>query len=181
MSKLFFTKVLQKFPYLFLANKNFRTKGLTLLVPDYMLYYVCLHLKLATSSRFSQLVEIFAYENPVSTSQEKGSYGSIVVYHFHNLFSQDRLFVFTTGLKGNSSPSPKSITELFTTAWWLEREAGEMHGICFEGKKDLRNLMLQYGDSSAPFRKSYPSIGVKEIIFDSVTDNIVQTPISIQI
>ena len=55
-----------------------------------------------------------------------------------------------------------------------------MYGICFKGKKDLRNLMLQYGDSSAPFRKSYPSIGLKETLYDSVTDTLVQVPVSIQ-
>ena len=56
-----------------------------------------------------------------------------------------------------------------------------MHGLCFEGKKDLRNLMLQYGDSSAPFRKSYPSVGLKEVFYDSVTDSLSITPISIQV
>jgi NADH:ubiquinone oxidoreductase subunit C len=56
-----------------------------------------------------------------------------------------------------------------------------MHAITFEGKKDLRNLMLQYGDSSAPFLKSYPSVGTKEVFYDSVTDTLVQVPVSLQL
>jgi NADH:ubiquinone oxidoreductase subunit C len=56
-----------------------------------------------------------------------------------------------------------------------------MHGICFYGKRDLRNLMLQYGDISAPFRKSYPSIGLKETVYDSVNDSLVQVPVVIQV
>ena len=56
-----------------------------------------------------------------------------------------------------------------------------MHSVCFGGKKDLRNLMLQYGDASAPFQKSYPSIGAKELFYDSVTDNLVQVPVTTQI
>jgi len=56
-----------------------------------------------------------------------------------------------------------------------------MHAVCFEGKKDLRNLMLQYGDTSAPFRKSYPSIGLKETFYDSVTDTLAIAPVSIQV
>jgi NADH:ubiquinone oxidoreductase subunit C len=154
------------------------------MLPDYALYYTVLHLKLASAARSSQLIEIFAYENPTSPlSNDSYSTPSnpIVVYQFHNLFSQERLFLFTTSLKSTLWASPKSISELFSTASWLEREVGEMHGICFEGKKDLRNLMLQYGDASAPFRKSYPSIGVKEVVFDSVTDTLVQVPVSIQI
>jgi len=51
----------------------------------------------------------------------------------------------------------------------------------FIGKKDLRNLMLTYGDTSAPMKKSTPSIGTKEIYYDSITDLLIQTPVSIQI
>ena len=184
MTKLFFTKILQGVPHVFMSNKNFRTKGLTLMLPDYLLYYLALHVKLATSARSTQLIEIFAYENPVTSTLDcdySNPSNPVVVYQFHNLFSQERLFVFATSLKVTQWASPKSLSELFSTASWLEREAGEMHGICFEGKKDLRNLMLQYGDASAPFRKSYPSIGVKEVVFDSVTDTLVQVPVSIQI
>lgn len=56
-----------------------------------------------------------------------------------------------------------------------------MHGVCFEGKKDLRNLLLQYGDASSPLQKSYPSIGTKEVFYDSVTDALSQVPVSTQI
>jgi NADH:ubiquinone oxidoreductase subunit C len=62
----------------------------------------------------------------------------------------------------------------------LEREASELNGIFFSGKKDTRNLMLQYGDTSAPFKKSFPSIGLKEIFYDSTTDLLVYNPTSIQ-
>ena len=56
-----------------------------------------------------------------------------------------------------------------------------MSGLVFEGKADLRNLLLSYGDSSAPLRKSTPSIGFKEIFYDINNDALVQTPISLQI
>ena len=48
-------------------------------------------------------------------------------------------------------------------------------------KKDLRNLMLQYGDTSVPFQKSYPSIGLKEFFFDSVNDIVIQAPVTLQV
>jgi len=40
--------------------------------------------------------------------------------------------------------------------------------------------MLQYGDSSAPFRKSYPSIGLREVYYDSINDALLHSPVSIQ-
>ena len=73
-----------------------------------------------------------------------------------------------------------SISELFLNANWLEREVSELHNFFFSGKKDLRNLLLQYGDTSAPMQKSFPSVGTREIFYDSVTDSLIQTPVSLQ-
>jgi len=41
--------------------------------------------------------------------------------------------------------------------------------------------MLQYGDSTAPFQKSFPSIGVKELFYNPVKDTLVQNPVTVQI
>lgn len=57
----------------------------------------------------------------------------------------------------------------------------ELSGIVFLGKKDLRNLMLQYGDSSVPFQKSFPTVGLKEMFYNPVKDVIVQNPVTLQI
>lgn len=102
--------------------------------------------------------------------------------------TQNRFFVFS----GDLFPSSKttiagftsslfSISELFYSANWLEREVSELGGVVFLGKKDLRNLMLQYGDSSAPFQKSFPTVGLKEMFYNPVKDVIVQSPVTLQI
>jgi NADH:ubiquinone oxidoreductase subunit C len=56
-----------------------------------------------------------------------------------------------------------------------------MHGVSFAGKKDLRNLMLQYGDTTAPFQKSFPTIGVREIFYNPIKDTVIQSPVSVQL
>jgi NADH:ubiquinone oxidoreductase subunit C len=56
----------------------------------------------------------------------------------------------------------------------------ELHGAVFTNKKDLRNLMLQYGDTTTPFLKSAPSIGFKEVYYDSVSDILLEAPITLQ-
>ena len=184
MTKLFFAKTLLNIPHIFLKNTMFRTKSVALLITDSTLYYLALHLKFSSSERHTQLVELFAYENTLTLETNMDwapSSNSLLVYQFHNIFTQTRLFLFVTSSKNNCVTTPKSLGELFFSSTWLEREVSEMHGLCFEGKKDLRNLMLQYGDSSAPFRKSYPSVGLKEVFYDSVTDSLSITPISIQV
>jgi hypothetical protein len=55
-------------PYLLLKNKQFRTNNIALLTSDTVVFYLALHLKLASSERSTQLIELFAYENPLTVS-----------------------------------------------------------------------------------------------------------------
>lgn len=186
MLKFFFLNIMKNLPWVLISNSAFRNKSTLLIVADYWLYYLVLHLRFSTSSRCIQLVEIFAYENATMstlTSRQSISNTSTtaVIYHFHNLFTQDRIFLILADLSSVNSTNLKTLGEVFSTSQWLERELNEMYGLCFRGKKDLRNLMLQYGDSSTPFRKIYPSIGLTELIYDTVTDSLVHVPTSTQI
>ena len=158
-------------------------------------------MKMASSFYSTQLCDMFAYEilsssphDNVSSSlphkynQLNKSQSTIVVYNFHSLHSQNRFFIFTQNISNtvkskflSKNDSLDSIAELFTAANWLEREIAELHGISFFGKKDLRNLMLQYGDSTAPFQKAFPSIGIKEIFYNPVKDTLVQNHLSLQL
>jgi NADH:ubiquinone oxidoreductase subunit C len=136
---------------------------------------------------------MFAYELPKNSFlSDKVTFGeevkqlfkkltdSIVVYNFHNLTLQDRYFFFAinkiTSLVGLGL---SSISELFPNSSWLEREIHELHGVGFGNKKDTRNLMLQYGDTTVPFQKTSPSIGYKELFYDSLNDVVVEVPVSI--
>jgi NADH:ubiquinone oxidoreductase subunit C len=153
-------------------------------------------MKLATPFYTSQLSDMLAYEllqAPVTSQNNivnnwSKPQNTIIIYNFHSFHSQNRFFIFTQGsissikskfLKANDSSD--SIAELFPAANWLEREISELHGINFSGKKDLRNLMLQYGDTTAPFQKLFPSIGVKELFYDPLKDTLVQKNVSVQL
>ena len=113
---------------------------------------------------------------------------SIIVYNFHSMFFHNRIFLFTQHNHQiiqkkiqNNYYTLNSISEIFPAGNWLERENSELHGINFLGKKDLRNLMLQYGDSSNPFNKSFPSIGKNELVYNPINDTINQIPITMQL
>ena len=178
MNKLLVSYFLKNIPHLFIKNSNVGSGNILIVLPDYLLYYLSLHLKLSTQTKDCQLIEIFGYEQNISGNNFNST---LAVYQFHNLFSQERIFILTTPIFENKSWAIQSIAELYSTAWWLERELSEMHGICFVAKKDLRNLMLQYGDSTTPLRKLYPSIGHQELAFDPINDNVVQIPVSVQV
>jgi NADH-quinone oxidoreductase subunit C len=133
----------------------------------------------------TQLGDIFAYELPGENSAVSSSprtSESYLVYNFHNLMFQDRFFLFCIDSGGSRFGNfVNSVAEVFPNANWLEREVSELHGVSFTGKKHLRNLMLQYGDTTVPFQKSSPSIGYKEVSYDSVSDVLLETPITIQV
>ena len=177
--------MLNGIPNIFGKYQTLNTKNVLLLLSSRDLYYLMLHLRLSTTWYSTQLIEIFSYENPsevVTNSKKifKQISKNVIVYNLHNLFSQERIFVISQDLD-NSSSQLKSVSELFANANWLERETSEMSGVNFLMKKDTRNLLLTYGDSSNPLRKSNPSIGFKEIFFDSNSDSLIQTPLTVQL
>lgn len=184
LNKLILTYLLNGLPSSFTQSKAKNFKKTTLIIPSSYLYYLSVHFKLSTVWYSTQLIEIFSYEvgyQPLTTLLTSSTSSSklVLVYNFHNLFTQERLFLFTTG--SSSSFGVKSVSALFSNANWLEREVSEMSGVSFSGKQDLRNLMLAYGDASTPLRKSIPSIGFKEISFDASNDVLIQTPVMVQI
>lgn len=151
-----------------------------LLIPYSINYFTALHVKFSTPFYSSQLVDMFSYEKPFSkktpntgiSNLEQSPLAIILVYNFHNLLTQKRLFIFS--LKQNKKLLYKTISEIFNNANWLEREVSELYGLIFEGKSDTRNLMLQYGDSFNPFQKFFPSIGIKEMFFNIITDFLME-------
>tara|TARA_B100000787_G_scaffold170124_1_gene164148 strand:- start:5978 stop:6586 length:609 start_codon:yes stop_codon:yes gene_type:complete len=197
--KLYFKYLFNKINFTFINNFTNKSKNINLLLHKDFLYYTSLHLKLASPFYLSQLVDIFAYEiNSNTTVPHKQdnsftqnlskSQSVVTVYNFHSLQTCDRFYLFilnnfgsknSTGTVFNSNLF--SITELFPAANWLEREVAELHGVVFTGKQDLRNLLLQYGDSTAPFQKSFPTIGVQEMFYDPIKDTLIQNPVTVQL
>ena len=193
--KLFFKYILWKINYVFVNNIAQKSKNINVTISNSHLFYLCTHLKLATPFYTTQLSDMLAYEvlqnsisNNNSTNNWSKSQNTIIVYNFHSFHSQNRFFLFTQTLTSSTkskflkiNDSSDSIAELFPAANWLEREISELHGVNFSGKKDLRNLMLQYGDTTAPFQKLFPSIGVKELFYDPLKDTLIQKNVSVQL
>ena len=185
--KVFVKYVLGSLNFFFLRfSSKDRSALFFLLLSQRNLYFFFLHMRLSSRFFFYQLVDLFAYElatssqsSDVTSPSVRSTSSTVLVYNFHGLKLQERFLVFSF-LKDRQS-SFTSLVELYPNCSWLEREVGEFHMITFEGKKDVRNLMLAYGESNAPFRKSFPSIGTRELFYDGLNDVIVQETVSTQI
>lgn len=77
-------------------------------------------------------------------------------------------------------PIVASVTEIWNSANWFEREAFDLYGIIFEGHQDLRRILTDYGFIGHPMRKDFPVSGHVEMRYDAETRRVVYQPVTIE-
>ena len=77
-------------------------------------------------------------------------------------------------------PVVGSVTGLWDSASWFEREAFDLFGIVFEGHSDLRRILTDYGFIGHPFRKDFPLSGHVEMRYDAESKRVVYQPVTIE-
>jgi NADH-quinone oxidoreductase subunit C len=77
-------------------------------------------------------------------------------------------------------PVIDSLTGIWASADWFEREAFDLFGILFKGHPDLRRILTDYGFIGHPFRKDFPLIGNVEVHYDPQLKRVVYAPVSIE-
>ena len=76
-------------------------------------------------------------------------------------------------------PRVPSVTEIWNSADWFEREAFDLFGILFDGHPDLRRILTDYGFIGHPFRKDFPLEGNVEVRYDPDKKRVVYQPVTI--
>lgn len=84
------------------------------------------------------------------------------------VFAEDDLF-----------PVVRSVSDVWASANWFEREAFDLYGIMFAGHNDLRRILTDYGFVGHPFRKDFPLSGHVEMRYDPEKQRVVYQPVSI--
>ncbi len=77
-------------------------------------------------------------------------------------------------------PSVASLTEVWSSCNWFEREAFDLFGIIFEGHLDLRRILTDYGFIGHPFRKDFPVSGHVEMRYDPEKKRVIYQPVTIE-
>jgi NADH-quinone oxidoreductase subunit C len=101
-----------------------------------------------------------------------------VVYHLMSLTHNVRLRVKT--YLDADKPVVDSVTGIWASANWFEREAFDLFGILFAGHPDLRRILTDYGFIGHPFRKDFPLIGEVEMRYDPEQGRVVYEPVGIE-
>jgi NADH-quinone oxidoreductase subunit C len=77
-------------------------------------------------------------------------------------------------------PSVASMTGVWSSANWFEREAFDLYGIVFEGHVDLRRILTDYGFIGHPMRKDFPVWGHVEMRYDAEKRRVIYQPVTIE-
>jgi NADH-quinone oxidoreductase subunit C len=102
-----------------------------------------------------------------------------VVYHLLSVARNMRLRV-RCHCRPGEPPMLDSVTGIWASANWYEREAFDLFGILFRGHPDLRRILTDYGFIGHPFRKDFPLIGNVEVRYDPAKGRVVYEPVSIE-
>ena len=72
-----------------------------------------------------------------------------------------------------------TVSQVFSSAGWFEREVFDMYGIVFDGHQDLRRILTDYGFEGHPLRKDFPLTGYKEVRYDDVQKKVIYEPVKL--
>ena len=128
---------------------------------------------------FEQLIDLCGID--YSTWQEQPHDGPryAVVSHLlsvkHNWRLRLRVFCPDDDL-----PLVASVTPVWNSANWFEREAFDLYGIVFDGHLDLRRILTDYGFIGHPMRKDFPVEGHVEMRYDAESKRVIYQPVSIE-
>ncbi len=101
-----------------------------------------------------------------------------VVYHLLSIVHNQRIRLRC--LLEDEPLIVSSVSDIWASANWYEREAFDLFGIMFEGHPDLRRILTDYGFIGHPFRKDFPLEGNVEVRYDAEKGRVVYQPVTIQ-
>jgi len=99
-----------------------------------------------------------------------------VVYHLLSYTNNMRLRVKVQ--TDEETPVP-SVTALYASANWYEREAWDLYGIYFDSHPDLRRILTDYGFEGHPLRKDFPLTGYVEVRYSEDLKRVVYEPVKL--
>ena len=129
-----------------------------------------LFLKTNEKCRFRQLIDITAVDYPQDEKRFKVVY--LLLSHEKNL----RIIINT---KIDEKIIVPSITKIFPSANWMEREVFDMYGISFKDHPDLRRILTDYGFKGFPLRKDFPLTGHTEVRYSEDKKKVISEPVKL--
>ena len=132
---------------------------------------VILFLKTNKNTRFRQLIDITVVDYPEQTQRFK------VVYLFLSHELNERIIL---NYSINENEVIPSLTSIFPSANWMEREVFDMYGVNFKDHPDLRRILTDYGFEGHPLRKDFPLTGHSEVRYREEKKKVVKESVKLE-
>jgi NADH-quinone oxidoreductase subunit C len=127
--------------------------------------------------RFEQLMDLSGIDYSEFTGYQGRRYAAVsqLLSITHNWRLRVKVFA-----PDDEFPVVASVTEIWNSGNWYEREAFDLFGIHFEGHLDLRRILTDYGFVGHPFRKDFPISGYVEMRYDPEQKRVIYQPVTIE-
>ena len=132
---------------------------------------VVLLLKTNKNTKFRQLIDITAADYPENQQRFKMIY--LLLSHEFNQRIILSCFI-------NENEPIFSLTKIFPSANWMEREIFDMYGIKFTDHPDLRRILTDYGFQGHPLRKDFPLTGYNEVRYSENEKKVIYEPVKLE-
>ena len=128
-------------------------------------------LKSNENCKFRQLIDIAGVDFPHEEKRFK------LVYL---LLSHENNFRIKLSIHFEINQIINSITKIFPSANWMEREVFDMYGVKFKNHPDLRRILTDYGFKGHPLRKDFPLTGFNEVRYSEKEKKVIYEPVKLE-
>ena len=128
-------------------------------------------LKSNESCRFKQLIDIAGVDYP----EKEKRFELIYLFLSHENNTRIKL-----SIKFDINQSINSLTKIFPSANWMEREVFDMYGIKFKNHPDLRRILTDYNFKGFPLRKDFPLTGFNEVRYSEKDKKVIYEPVKLE-
>ena len=140
-------------------------------ISDNDLVEVVQFLKVNESCKFKQLIDIAGVDYPENDKRFE------LIYLFLSHENNTRIKLLT---RFEIDQTINSITKIFPSANWMEREVFDMYGIKFKNHPDLRRILTDYGFKGYPLRKDFPLTGFNEVRYSEKDKKVIYEPVKLE-
>ena len=154
-----------------IKSSSIRYNDLKISIDEKDLCEVILFLKNNSKTKFRQLIDITVVDYPEQPQRFK------VVYLFLSHEFNQRVIISYSITENEVIPS---LTSIFPSANWMEREVFDMYGVNFKDHPDLRRILTDYGFEGHPLRKDFPLTGHTEVRYSEDQKKVVNEPVKLE-
>ena len=152
-------------------NSRINNNELLIVVGENDIIDVVQFLKSNEHCKFKQLIDIAGVDYP----ENEKRFELVYLFLSHEYNMRIKLLV-----KFQVDQTINSLTKIFPSANWMEREVFDMYGIKFKNHPDLRRILTDYGFKGHPLRKDFPLTGFNEVRYSEKEKKVIYEPVKLE-